>query len=67
MNETTDAKAIWKSKTIIGIIIVWLGFKAKGLGLDIPDDILKNITDLLIEGGSILAVLGRVAAQQKLK
>lgn len=63
-NET---KALWKSKTIVGIMVVWLGMKLRGLGLDIPDDILKNITDLLIEGGSILAVLGRVVAQQKLK
>ena len=62
-----DVKPIWKSKTITGIIIVWLGLKLKGLGLDIPDDVLKNITDLLVEGGSILAVLGRVVAQQKLK
>ena len=62
-----DVKPIWKSKTITGIIIVWLGLKLKGLGLDIPDEVLKNITDLLIEGGSILAVLGRVVAQQKLK
>jgi len=62
-----DVKPIWKSKTIIGIIVVWLGLKLKGLGLDIPDDVLKNITDLLVEGGSILAVLGRVVAQQKLK
>jgi len=62
-----DVKPIWKSKTITGIIIVWLGLKLKGLGLDIPDDVLKNITDLLVEGGSILAVLGRVVAQQKLQ
>jgi hypothetical protein len=66
MNEI-DAKAIWKSKTIIGIMVVWLGLKLKGLGLDIPDEVLQNVTDLLIEGGSILAVLGRVVAQQKLK
>ena len=62
-----DVKPIWKSKTITGIIIVWLGLKLKGLGLDIPDDVLENITDLLVEGGSILAVLGRVVAQQKLQ
>ena len=62
-----ETKALWKSKTIVGIMVVWLGLKLKGLGLDIPDDILRNVTDLLIEGGSILAVLGRVVAQQKLK
>ena len=63
----TESKAIWQSKTIIGIVVVFVGLKLKGLGLDIPDEVLKNITDLLIEGGSILAVLGRVVAQQKLK
>ena len=62
-----ESKAIWKSKTIIGIVVVWLGLKLKGIGLDIPDEVLENITDLLVEGGSILAVLGRVVAQQKLK
>ena len=62
-----ESKAIWQSKTIIGIVVVFVGLKLKGLGLDIPDEVLKNITDLLIEGGSILAVLGRVVAQQKLK
>lgn len=62
-----ESKAIWKSKTLIGIVVVYLGLKLKGMGLDIPDDLLKNLTDLLVEGGSILAVLGRVVAQQKLK
>ena len=63
----TESKAIWKSKTIIGIVVVFVGLKLKGLGLDIPDEVLKNITDLLIEAGSILAVIGRVVAQQKLQ
>jgi len=66
MNEI-ETKPLWKSKTISGIIMVWLGLKAKGLGIDIPDEVLKNITDLLVEGGSILVVLGRIMAQQKLK
>lgn len=66
MNEA-ESKPIWKSKTVTGIIIVFLGLKLKGLGIDLPDDVLKNITDLLIEAGSILAVLGRVVAQQKLQ
>lgn len=62
-----ESKPIWKSKTITGIVVVFVGLKLKGLGLDIPDDVLKNITDLFIEVGSILAVLGRVVAQQKLQ
>lgn len=62
-----DTKKLWASKTLVGVIVAWLGTKLKVAGLDIPDETLKAITDIMIEGGILLAGLGRLVASQKLK
>lgn len=62
-----DTKRLWASKTMYGVIIVWLGAKLRTSGIDIPDEMLHAITDMMIEGGALFAGLGRLVASQKLK
>ena len=73
MNEVTEnKKPWWKSKTIIGGAVVLVVTIAEALGLvgDIsPDDkalVTDNILKVLTGIGGVVAIYGRVKAEQKI-
>ena len=58
-----------KSTTIWGILVSWLGMKLTVIlaAYGVPPDAVKAFTDLLMEGGLALAVIGRTVASKKLE
>jgi hypothetical protein len=63
-----EAKSPVRSMTLWGIIVSWVGIKLQGAlsGYEIPKETIDAFTDLLMEGGLMVAAIGRVIASKRL-
>ena len=60
-------KNIYKSKSMIGIVIAWVAFKVKiATGIELPPELVNQVTNALIEAGLALAAIGRLVAKNRL-
>jgi len=62
-------KSPMKSMTLWGVIIAWIGVKLQVAlaPYSIPPETVKSITDLLTEGGMLMAVIGRAIATKRIQ
>jgi hypothetical protein len=67
--EISVTKTPIKSMTLWGIIVAWLGIKLQAslAPYAISPEAIKGITDILTEGGMLMAVIGRAIATKKLQ
>ena len=65
MSEET--KQWWKSKTIIGVVVMLLGLLFKALGWSVSEEISADLSALVLEViGAGVAIYGRATADKKL-
>ena len=62
-------KSPMKSLTIWGIIVSWMGMKLQAslTPYAVSPEVIKGLTDILTEGGILMAVIGRAIATKKLQ
>lgn len=69
--NTAPAKALWQSRTLIGLAVAALAMVLDRWGYHISPDIQGDVVDLVMTGGEIgglaLATWGRIAATKQIK
>lgn len=66
-----DTKSFIYSKTIWGIVMMFAGFAASKIGVEVQEADVKELIDLLAvifeAGGGVLATYGRISATKAIK